>query len=437
MPPTKSTAGSRALHWVLKIGNLRTSMNFFEKVLGLKVLRHEEFETGCEATCNGRYAGAWSKTMIGFGPEKENFALELTYNYGIDSYKFGNDLQYICLQLDVESTKAKAVAEGCFSFDDLPSTGGGGVLIHGPDNYNYKVVPLIAGREERFLSVGIHVEDLPRSIAYWCDLLGMSQFPSEPPVAPGSEGAVPNPAEARTRVAVGFAPEQVKLDLLQLGEGAVEHALSSGRVAFACGPVAPIHEAVSQAGGTVLTPPLTLPTPGKADVEVTILADPDGYEICFVGASAFYELATPTYDVIDFAARAPRGGDGAPPPKASALEHSAAIGAASTPEDVAKALEEVGPKGLVMLDFGAGWCKNCKRLLPTVESIATTNAGKVMVLAVDVDEAEDLADEHGVTGVPHFVVLQGGGEGDKVGEYRGSVEAELEAVVASALELME
>lgn len=31
--------------------------------------------------------------MIGYGPEKENFALELTYNYGIDGYDFGNDLQ--------------------------------------------------------------------------------------------------------------------------------------------------------------------------------------------------------------------------------------------------------------------------------------------------------------------------------------------------------
>lgn len=50
--------------------------------------------------------------MIGYGPEEEGFALELTYNYGIDGYKNGNDLQYICLQLDVEATKAKAEAEG-------------------------------------------------------------------------------------------------------------------------------------------------------------------------------------------------------------------------------------------------------------------------------------------------------------------------------------
>ena len=56
--------------------------------------------------------GAWSKTMIGYGPEEEGFALELTYNYGIDSYKNGDDLQHICLQRDIEATKAKAQAEG-------------------------------------------------------------------------------------------------------------------------------------------------------------------------------------------------------------------------------------------------------------------------------------------------------------------------------------
>lgn len=47
---------------------------------------------------------------------------------------------------------------------------------------------------------------------------------------------------------------------------------------------------------------------------VTILVDRDGYEICFVEDEAFYDLATPTYDVVDFAARAKKGGDGHPPP---------------------------------------------------------------------------------------------------------------------------
>ena len=91
----------RSCHWVLKIGNLKKMIDFLSGVLGLHALRHEEFSEGCEATCNGPYGGAWSKTMVGYGAEEQNFALELTYNYGIDSYEFGNDLQYICLSTKV------------------------------------------------------------------------------------------------------------------------------------------------------------------------------------------------------------------------------------------------------------------------------------------------------------------------------------------------
>ena len=39
------------------------------------------------------YDGKWSKTMVGYGPEDDHFAVELTYNYGIKAYKRGNDFQ--------------------------------------------------------------------------------------------------------------------------------------------------------------------------------------------------------------------------------------------------------------------------------------------------------------------------------------------------------
>lgn len=158
---------------------------------------------------------------------------------------------------------------------------------------------------------------------------------------------------------------QVKLELIQVNDvpkgTPVDHGLASGRIAFACEAVPPIHAGADAAAkapepkGTVITPPLTLPTPGKADVVVTILGDPDGYEICYVEAIAFYQLAEPKYDVIDFAARATRGGDGAAPPKAEKLKHSASVTAVTTPEEVAAAVEEGGEsKGVVLLDFGAG-----------------------------------------------------------------------------------
>ena len=37
------------------------------------------------------YDGKWSKSMVGYGPEDKHFVVELTYNYGLGSYKLGND----------------------------------------------------------------------------------------------------------------------------------------------------------------------------------------------------------------------------------------------------------------------------------------------------------------------------------------------------------
>ena len=73
------------------------------QVLGMKVLRHEEFEKGCEAACNGPYDGRWSKTMVGYGPEDSHFVVELTYNYNIGQYKRGNDFQVLSLTCNIFS----------------------------------------------------------------------------------------------------------------------------------------------------------------------------------------------------------------------------------------------------------------------------------------------------------------------------------------------
>lgn len=70
--------------------------------------------------------------MIGYGPEDSNFALELTYNYGIESYDKGNDLLYIALALDLDETKAKAQAAG-YPYEEVE--GGKALLLHDPDKY--------------------------------------------------------------------------------------------------------------------------------------------------------------------------------------------------------------------------------------------------------------------------------------------------------------
>lgn len=71
----------RFLHWVFRIKDLKSTLELLHQKLRLNVQRHEEFDSACDATCNGNFKNAWSKTMVGLGDEKCYFALELITNY--------------------------------------------------------------------------------------------------------------------------------------------------------------------------------------------------------------------------------------------------------------------------------------------------------------------------------------------------------------------
>lgn len=43
----------RALHWVFKVPQRDSTVRFYRQLLGMQVLRHEEFAQGCDAACNG------------------------------------------------------------------------------------------------------------------------------------------------------------------------------------------------------------------------------------------------------------------------------------------------------------------------------------------------------------------------------------------------
>ena len=164
---------------------------------------------------------------------------------------------------------------------------------------------------------------------------------------------------------------------------------------------------VSANGDKVLVPPLTLPTPGKADVVVTILLDRDGYEICFVEDEAFYQLAEPKYDIVDFAFRASKGGDGNPLPKFTKEVHGEehALRDVQSLEDLLQQLKGQQGSDLVILCFTAAWCKKCKLLHPYLETQAKEREGMGKFFFVDIDESEELASSFQVSLVPHFVAI--------------------------------
>ncbi len=73
---------------------------------------------------------------------------------------------------------------------------------------------------------------------------------------------------------LGYGDGQCKLELVSLAQS-VDHATGFGRIAFSCprDELPEIEAKVKEAGHTIITPLVRLDTPGKAAVEVVILAD--------------------------------------------------------------------------------------------------------------------------------------------------------------------
>jgi len=260
----------QALHWVFKVPSPRAeTMRFYREILGMKILRHEEFEKGCEAACNGPYDGRWSKTMVGYGAEDTHFVVELTYNYNISSYKLGNDFQGITIQSSECLERAEKAGWPV-------KTEEGRSVLEAPGGYKFFIIPgPQPTTRDPVVSVGVAVSDMTRSTSFWSSLLDMRVT-----------------SASLTTTSLSYDPSS-QASLVLVTSDRVDHAKAQGRIAFSLpsSELPGLQEKILAANEKILTPLISLDTPGKATVQVVIIADPDGQEICFVGCEAFRELS--------------------------------------------------------------------------------------------------------------------------------------------------
>src|SRR5690625_7484603 len=79
----------RLLHTMLRVGNLDRSIQFYTDVLGMKLLRQKDYP-----------GGEFTLAFLGYGPESEQTVLELTYNWGVESYELGEAYGHIAIGVD-------------------------------------------------------------------------------------------------------------------------------------------------------------------------------------------------------------------------------------------------------------------------------------------------------------------------------------------------
>ncbi len=118
---------------MLRVGDLQRSIAFYTQVLGMRLLRTSE---------NPAYR--YSLAFLGYGNNPEHAELELTYNWGVESYELGTAYGHIALGVPdayaaVEKIKA---AGGNVTREAGPVQGGTTVIafVTDPDGYKIELI---------------------------------------------------------------------------------------------------------------------------------------------------------------------------------------------------------------------------------------------------------------------------------------------------------
>jgi len=124
----------RFLHTMLRVGNLQRSIDFYTQVLGMTLLRQSE---------NPEYK--YSLAFLGFeGGNPGQAEIELTYNWGVDSYELGTAYGHIALGVpDVYASVEKIKgAGGNVTREPGPVKGGKTLIafITDPDGYKIELI---------------------------------------------------------------------------------------------------------------------------------------------------------------------------------------------------------------------------------------------------------------------------------------------------------
>lgn len=123
----------RILHTMIRVGDLKRSIDFYTRVMGMKLLRTSE---------NPEYQ--YSLAFVGYGDESESSVIELTYNWGTDKYDLGTAFGHIAIGVDDVAKMCKDVrqAGGRVTREAGPVKGGKTIIafVEDPDAYKLELI---------------------------------------------------------------------------------------------------------------------------------------------------------------------------------------------------------------------------------------------------------------------------------------------------------
>ena len=78
----------RLLHTMLRVGDLDRSIDFYTKVLGMKLLRRKDYPDG-----------KFTLAFVGYGGEDDHTVIELTHNWDTKSYDLGSGFGHLAVSV--------------------------------------------------------------------------------------------------------------------------------------------------------------------------------------------------------------------------------------------------------------------------------------------------------------------------------------------------
>lgn len=126
----------RLLHTMLRVENLEASLHFYTELLGMRLLRTSE---------NKQYE--YTLAFVGYGDESDTTVLELTYNWGENTYDKGTAFGHLAIGVDdIYAVCETLEANGADVYRKPGPVKGGSTVIafvRDPDGY---AIELIEGR---------------------------------------------------------------------------------------------------------------------------------------------------------------------------------------------------------------------------------------------------------------------------------------------------
>ena len=126
----------KILHTMIRVGDLDKSISFYTDVLGMQLLRKQDYPEG-----------RFTLAFVGYGSEEESAVIELTHNWDTEKYDLGNGYGHVAINVEdvyAACDKIKA-AGGKVTREAGPMKHSDTILAFVEDPDGYKI-ELLSGR---------------------------------------------------------------------------------------------------------------------------------------------------------------------------------------------------------------------------------------------------------------------------------------------------